>query len=66
VFVEAGFVLNDFVGVCLCCDGVCLCVGRAFVLTVYVLCVCVCFKRIDDVMCIVWGIVWAGYCAEFC
>jgi len=35
-----GAVLNDFVRVCLWWDGVCLFVGRAFVLTVYVLCVC--------------------------
>jgi len=47
VFVEAGFCLNDFVRVCLCWDGVCLCVGRVYVLAVYVLCVCVGFERID-------------------
>jgi len=49
------FVLNDFVCVCLCWDGVCVCVlgGCLFWLSMY--CVCFCFEWMDGVVCIVFG-----------
>jgi len=31
-----------------------------------VCCVCVGFERMDNVVCIVLGIVWPGCCSEFC
>jgi len=40
VLVEWGCLLNNFVHVWLRWDGVCLCIGRGFVLAVFVLCVC--------------------------
>jgi len=66
VFVEAVFCLNDFVRVCLCWDGVCLCVWEG-----------VCFGGLCVVCMLVlsrwmlwcalcWGMVWPGCWSECC
>jgi len=56
VCVCGGGVLFGIVWCTYVCGGmVCLCVGRVFVLAVFVWCVCICFEKIDGVVCIVLG-----------